>query len=86
MMQGCQIFRCQASAQDLYKSEESAVSGFKLRGLPFSTYAPWGRCVCGGGVKSPLRITCKRGDGVQIACKIAYVLNGRRLMDMCAKI
>ena len=45
-------------------------------GLPFSTYAPGGR----GGVQVsytfPLRITCKKGGkGVQIAYKIAYVLN-----------
>ena len=45
----------------------------------------------GGGVKPPigptfpLRITCKKGVGgwvggwAQIACKIAYVLNGRPL-------
>ena len=38
----------------------------------------------GGGQVSntfPLRITCKKGggEGVQIACKIAYVLNGRPL-------
>ena len=50
-----------------------------LGGLPFSTYAPRGR---GGQVSYtfPLRITCKKGgEGVQIACKIAYVLNRRHL-------
>ena len=39
----------------------------------------WG----GGGVKSPIHFHCvlhaKRGEGPQIACKIAYVLNGRPL-------
>ena len=40
----------------------------------FSTYAPMG----GGWVQFvPLRITCKKGEGVQKACKIAYILNGR---------
>ena len=52
-----------------------------LRGLPFSTYAPR---VWGGGQVSytfPSRITSKKGRrGVQIACKIVYVLNGRPLM------
>ena len=37
----------------------------------------------GGGVKSPIHLhfvlCAKRGRGVQIACKIAYVLNGRPL-------
>ena len=56
-----------------------------LRGLPFSTYAPRGGG--GGGHVSytfPLRITCKKGggEGVQIACKIAYVLNGRPLPEI----
>ena len=41
-------------------------------------YAPRGR---GGGVKPPIHVYCvlyvKRGEGVQIACKIAYVINGR---------
>ena len=42
----------------------------------------------GGGQVSytfPLRITCKKGggEGVQIACKIAYVLNGRPLTTKC---
>ena len=46
-------------------------------GLPLIMYAP--RCVCGGGgVKSPIYFHCvlyaKRGEGVQIASKIAYVL------------
>ena len=35
------------------------------------------------GVKPPIYFHCvshaKRGEGVQIACKIAYVLNGRPL-------
>ena len=51
------------------------------RGLPLITYAPRGR---GGGQASYtflLRITCKKkkkgGGAVQIACKIAYVINGR---------
>ena len=37
----------------------------------------------GGGVKSHIHFHCvlhaKRGEGVQITCKIAYVLNGRPL-------
>ena len=51
-----------------------------IRGLPLTTYAPRGR---GGQVcyTFPLRITCqnKGGEGVQKACKIAYVINGRPL-------
>ena len=35
----------------------------------------------GEGIKSPIHFHCilhaKRGEGVQIACKIAYVLDGR---------
>ena len=36
----------------------------------------------GGGVKPPIHVHCvfhakRGGEGVQIACKIAYVLNGR---------
>ena len=53
-----------------------------LWGLPFSTYAPRG----GVGGSSPLYISIayymqKGGEGVQIACKIAYVLNGRPLSE-----
>ena len=37
----------------------------------------------GGGFKSPIHFHCvlhaKRGEGIQIACIIAYVLNGRPL-------
>ena len=48
-------------------------------GLPFSMYTPRWR-----GVKFPIHFHCvlhaKRGEGVQIACKIAYVLNGRPLI------
>ena len=48
------------------------------RGLPLITYAPRGR---EGQVSYTflLRITCKkkRGGGVQVACKNAYVINGR---------
>ena len=51
-------------------------------GLPFSMYALRGR---GGGVKSAIHFHCvlhaKRGEGVQIACKIAYVLNGKPLLE-----
>ena len=44
--------------------------------------------VCHASYTFPLRITCKKGvgwgvgggGGVQIACKIAYVLNGRPLI------
>ena len=53
-----------------------------LCGLPLITYAPRGRE--GGGVKPALHFYCvlhaKRGEGVQIACKIAYVINGRPLL------
>ena len=51
-----------------------------LRGLPFSTYAP-------RGVGSSLLYISiayymqKMGGWVQIACKIAYVLNGRPLIQ-----
>ena len=52
-----------------------------LRGLPLTTYAPRGR----GGGSSLLYISIaycmqKGGEGVQIACKIAYVINGRPLI------
>ena len=47
-------------------------------GLLLITYAPSRR---GGGVKPPIHFYCvlhaKRGEGVQIACNIAYVINGR---------
>ena len=50
---------------------------FIARDLPFSMYAPRGV----GGFKPPIHFHCvlhaKRGRGVQKACKIAYVLNGR---------
>ena len=39
----------------------------------------------GGGVKSPIHfhgvLHVKRGEGAQIACKIAYVINGRPLVE-----
>ena len=52
---------------------------YKQRGLPFSMYAPRGG---GGGRSSLLYISIayymqKGGGWVQIACKSAYVLNGR---------
>ena len=51
-----------------------------VRGLPFSMYAP----KMEGGCKSPLHFHCvlhaKRGEGVKIACEIAYILNGRPLL------
>ena len=47
------------------------------RGLPLITYAPRGR----GGVSLPYISIAyyiqKGGEGVQKACKIAYVINGR---------
>ena len=54
-------------------------------GHPFSTYAPRER-----GGSSILYISIayymqKEGEGVQIACKIAYVLNGRPLSDNTVK-
>ena len=48
--------------------------------LPFSTYAPRGRWGGGEGQAPytfPMRITCKKGEGVHIECKIVYVINGR---------
>ena len=53
-----------------------------FRGLPFSTYAPRGE---GGGGSTLLYISIAYymqkggGEGVQIAGKIAYLLNGRPL-------
>ena len=51
----------------------------RLRGLPLITYTPRGR----GSETSYavlLRISRKKGgEGVQIACQIAYVINGRPL-------
>ena len=48
-----------------------------VRGLSLITYVPRGM---GRGVKSLIHFHCvlhaKRGEGVQIAYKIAYVLNG----------
>ena len=53
-------------------------------GLPLVTYAPRWR---GGGSSLPVPFHCalhaKRGEGVQIACKKAYVINGRPLV-MCS--
>ena len=54
-----------------------------MRGLPFIMYAPrvggWGQA----SYTFPL-CTCNKGVGgwVQIACKIAYVLNGRPLTQV----
>ena len=51
----------------------------KQRGLPLIMNAPRGRG--GGGFKPPIHLYCilhaKRGEGVQIACQIAYIINGR---------
>ena len=57
--------------------------GAYIRGLPLSTYATRG----GGGGSSLLYISIayymqKGGGWVQIACKIAYVLNGRPLRTL----
>ena len=53
-----------------------------IGGLPLITYAPRRR---GGGGNSPIHFHCllhaKREEGVQKACKTAYVLNGRPLCD-----
>ena len=62
----------------LYVISTSALEDW---GLPFSTYAPRG-----GGGSSLLYISIayymqKGGEGVQIACKIAYVLNGRPIQS-----
>ena len=58
----------------LYKDDQGKT--IDQRGLPLNTYAPRRR---GGGASYTfiLRITCKRGEGVCIAGKLAYVLNGR---------
>ena len=59
---------------------DGSLSHLYYRGLPLITYAPRGR---GGGDQASytflLRITCKKrgGGGFQIACKIAYIINGR---------
>ena len=52
-------------------------------GLPLITYAPRGRGGRGQAYYTFLvRITCKKGGkGVQIACQIAYVINGRPLVQ-----
>ena len=55
-----------------------------LRGLPLISYAPRGR---GGGGQScdifPLRIYMQKGwEEVQIACKNAYLINGRPLIEI----
>ena len=57
------------------------ISFVSLGGLPFSMYAPRGG---GRGGSRLLYISIayymqKGGEGVQIACKIAYILNGRPL-------
>ena len=49
-------------------------------GLPFSTYAPRGGGEGGGSSLLYISIEYymqKGVEGVQIACKIAYILNGR---------
>ena len=53
----------------------------QLWGLPFSMYAPRGSGVGQVSYIFPSCITCKKGgrEGVQIACKIVYILNGRPL-------
>ena len=43
-------------------------------GLPSITYSPRGE---GGGSSLLYILHAKRGQGVQIGCKIAYVINGR---------
>ena len=50
---------------------------FCPRGLPLITYAPRGRGVSSLPYISIAYYMQKGGEGVQIACKIAYVLNGR---------
>ena len=47
--------------------------------LPLITYATRGRAAGQTSYTFPLHITCKKkkGGGIQIACKIAYVINGR---------
>ena len=57
-----------------------------LRGLPLITYAPRGRG--GGGSYIYIEYYMQKGgggerEGVQIACQIAYVINGRPLTIAC---
>ena len=60
------------------------------KGLPLITYAPRGK----GGGSSLLYISIayymkkKGGEGVQIACKIVYVINGRpqKMYNNCHKL
>ena len=82
---GCPLRTKKRTWEEVFFFQGRAVSnrifqkGVSLRGLPLSTYAPRGR-----GSSSLLYISIayymqKGGDEVQIACKIAYVLNGRPL-------
>ena len=55
---------------------------FVVGGLPLIRYAPRGR----GGGSNLLYISIayymqKGGEGVQMACQIAYVINGRPLVE-----
>ena len=56
-------------------------SGMYIRGLPLITYEPRGD---GGGSSLPyisIAYYMQKGvEGVQIACKIAYVISGRPLI------
>ena len=55
---------------ELYDNSNSVITcRLQKRGLPFSTYAPIG----GGSSLLYISIAYYRGEGVQIACKIAYV-------------
>ena len=58
---------------ELYDNSNSVITcRLQKRALPFSTYAPRG-----GSSLVYISIAYYRGEGVQIACKIAYILNGR---------
>ena len=53
-----------------------------IRGLPFSTYASRGGWVWSSLLYISIAYYMQKGGGwVQIACKIAYVLNGRPLSN-----
>ena len=72
----CRFLACGQLCSNVQHSVSQTT--FYIGGLPLITYAPRGR---GGQVSYTflLRITCKKGggEGVQITCKNAYVINGR---------
>ena len=65
----------------VYNIRPDMCKHFGYRGFAFSTFAPRGWRVGGGGSNLPyisIAYYMQKGGGwVQIACKSAYVLNGR---------